>query len=103
MESSDSDHGNQQHHSNIELQLEKHTSILNQTSNKIMKQDQAIEQLKLEGQYSKVFDTRSNYPLFSTDEVQSKLTFYGLDDLSAIIAEQGLGGDEAPAALVIND
>jgi hypothetical protein len=30
------------------------------------------------------------------------LTFYGLDDLSTIIAEQGLGGDEVPA-VVIND
>jgi hypothetical protein len=44
MESSDSDNGgHHQQHTNIELQLEKHTSILNQTSNKIMKQDQAIE------------------------------------------------------------
>jgi hypothetical protein len=66
-----------------------------------MKQDQAIEQLKLEGQYSKVFDTKSHFPLFSVTEDQSKLTFYGLDNLSSIIAEQGMGDE--PLAVVIND
>jgi hypothetical protein len=49
-----------------------------------------------------VFDTRSRFPTFSTDEGQSKLTFYGLDDLSSIIVEQGLGGEEAPAMVINN-
>jgi hypothetical protein len=40
-----------------------------------------------------VFDTKSHYPLFSITEDQSKLTFYGLDNLSSIIAEQGLGDE----------
>ena len=66
-----------------------------------MKQDEAIEQLKLEGLYSKVFDTKSKFPLFSKDDAQPTLTFYGLDDLGGIIAEQqGQLGEEP---VVIND
>jgi hypothetical protein len=39
MESSDGSNNGDNQHTNIEMQLEKHTSILNQTSNQIMKQD----------------------------------------------------------------
>ena len=68
--------------------IEKHSSLLSQSNTQIQKTDEAIEKLKLEGQYGINFDLHSEFPCFNSEEQPARLTYYGLDELSTQFVDQ---------------